>query len=119
MECLRSITPLAHLILPSRALGAALGAEPHPQSSAKQRTAFVASPVVQLRENTRSNPGDVGSIPIGRATFDGPMSWVIVKSSLEDERVQIPGHQVTGAIQLAPCPPSIQGRAAVLWLSNW
>ena len=51
---------------------------------------LVASPVVQLRENTRSNSEDVGSIPIGRGTFDGPMSWVIVKSSLEDERVQIP-----------------------------
>ena len=32
------------------------------------------SPVVQLRENTRRDSGDVGSIPIGRANFDGPLS---------------------------------------------
>jgi hypothetical protein len=32
------------------------------------------SPVVQMRENTRRNSGDVGSIPIGRAHLDGPLS---------------------------------------------
>ena len=35
---------------------------------------FTDSPVVQLRENTRRNSGDVGSMPTGRAIFDGPLS---------------------------------------------
>jgi hypothetical protein len=35
---------------------------------------FADSPVVQLRENTRRDSGDVGSIPTGRANFDGPLS---------------------------------------------
>ena len=52
--------------------------------------------VVQLRQNTRITPGDVGSIPIESASFDGPMSLGYRKSSLEDERVRIPRHQTTG-----------------------
>ncbi len=61
-------------------------------------------PVVQLRQNTRMHPGDVGSIPIGTVNFDGPLSLGYRKSSLEDERVRIPQHQATDEIQLASCP---------------
>ena len=61
-------------------------------------------PVVQLRQNARMRPGDMGSIPIGSANFDGPLSLGYRKSSLEDERVRIPQRQVTDEIQLASCP---------------
>jgi len=50
----------------------------------------------------------VGSIPIGRANFDGPMNWVIGKSGFEPQAgsnpVQ-PGNWLT--TQLASCPSSI------------
>lgn len=46
----------------------------------------------------------MGSIPIGSVTFDEPLSLDYRKSSLEDERVRIPQHQVTDEIHLASCP---------------
>jgi hypothetical protein len=39
--------------------------------------------------------GDVGSIPIGRANFDGPLSWIIGEVR-KDERVQIPPQPQNG-----------------------
>lgn len=37
----------------------------------------------------------MGSIPTGSVIFDGPLSLGYRKSSLEDERVQIPRRQAT------------------------
>ena len=66
-ECLRSITPLAHLTLPKWQHNRIRELRP-------KLARFTDSPVVQLRQNTRIRPGNVGSMPIGRANFDGPLS---------------------------------------------
>ena len=54
MECLRSITPLAHLTLPKTAT------KPHPRICARSLRGLADSPVVQPRENARIQSGRSG-----------------------------------------------------------
>ena len=66
------------------------------------------------------NPSGPGSIPIGRANFDGPLSLGYRKSSLEDEQVRILQHHLTDAIHLASCPSlHFIGPNVVGYLTQW
>jgi hypothetical protein len=69
MECLRSITPLAHRYLPSTAFALCSA-----QNRIRGVDATFALPCGQSRSSTAiehpdSLSGDVGSIPIGRAVY--------------------------------------------------
>ncbi len=101
-ECLRSITSLVHLPLPSATAG-----------WLRRKTASVICVSIFYAgcgltrsstaiERPDFSPGDVGSIPIGSVNLDGPLSLGYRKSSLEDERVQIPRHQVTDDFPTRP-----------------
>ena len=68
MECLRSITPLAHPTLPYRQ-----------QNRVRKLRNYLVRLVGYSRSSTAIErpgfgSGNVGSIPIGRAIFDGPLS---------------------------------------------
>jgi hypothetical protein len=70
MECLRSITPLAHLILRN-----ASGRFCKQTASVRRHSLLRGySRSSTAIERPDSDPGDVGSIPIGSVTFDGPLS---------------------------------------------
>jgi hypothetical protein len=97
-----------------------LGSEPHPQSTYNIYARCGQSRSSTAIERPNSFSGDVGSIPIGRATFDGPLSLDYRKSSLEDEWVRIPRHQATDEIHLASCPSLISfGPNVVGYLAKW
>ena len=65
---------------------------------------LVDRPVVQLRENTRRHSGDVGSILIGRAAFDGPQSlgYLVKRETASGFERRTIGQPVDS--QLASCP---------------
>ena len=74
MECLRSITPLAHLPLPKRDVTL-----PSAQNRVRELCKKLAPFVGYSRSSTAIErpgfgSGNVGSIPIGSVTFDGPLS---------------------------------------------
>src|SRR6266516_3737351 len=118
MECLRSITPLAHLTLPKTAT------KPHPGICARSLRGLADSPVVQPRENAR--------IQFGRCGFDAHRARQFRRAvefglSVKRETASAFKPRTIGQLMeshLASCPSSwpcasTLGWAAVLRLSNW
>ena len=103
-ECLRSITSLVHLPLPS-----ATAVWLRRKTASVICVSIIYAGCGLTRSSTAIerpdfSPGDVGSIPIGSVNLDGPLSlgYLVKILPWRDERVRTPRHRATDGFPTRP-----------------